>query len=204
MPSVDDQITVGEWFEKDCYTEPDGRKARTSTVKESIGERLNHQVKRILENLEDIDILKRTDPPGSGRYIRHERSGSNFFPPFTEDRREMEFLYKEDRTHLMEDIRAQQSGQEKNPRVVRDGGEKTVGDIASEILKVPISQIEAELLRSEDLIERIALYDEVVSAIAAEDRVNRSGEYGQMGWRNASIKWSLTQTETRRERNQSL
>lgn len=99
--SVADQMTVARWFWKRGITTLQDQVARTSQVSEGTEHRLDHQVRTCLDNLEEIGILVQFDPPGSGRYIRHHRSGENFYDPST---REFVPLLEEDLSRFLDDL----------------------------------------------------------------------------------------------------
>lgn len=205
QPSVDDQFRAVPWFNRHKYTVPDGRKARTSTVKEGIEDRVDHEVRDILDNLEDIDILDMTEPPGTDKYIRHHRTGRNFFPRFDrDDFLAMEELLKEECSHLLEDIREQARDKSEPEVPVADGGKKPIGNVIVEAIEDEIIDIEQWLIGPEDLIDRITRFDRVVDAVENSDQAEKGQEYEGMGWRNVSLKWALSDEDTRRMRNHSL
>lgn len=205
QPSVDDQVRAVPWFNRHKYTVPDGRKARTSTVKEGIKDRVDHKVRDILDNLEDIDILDMTEPPGTDKYIRHHRTGRNFFPRFDrDDFLAMEELLKEERSHLLEDIREQARDKSEPEVPLPDGGEKPIGNVIVEAIEDQIIDIEQWLIGPEDLIDRITRFDRGVDAVENSDQAEKGREYEGMGWRNVSLKWALSEEDTRRMRNHSL
>lgn len=204
QPSVDDQVRAVPWFNRHKYTVPDGRRARTSTVKEGIEDRVDHEVRDILDNLEDIGVLEMTEPPGTDKYIRHHRTERNFFPRFDrDDFLPMEELLKEERSRLLEDIRAQ--ARNKSEEVpLPDGGEKPIGNVIVEAIDDEIIDIEQWLIAPEDLIDRITRFDRAVNAVENSDQAEKGRDYEAMGWRNVSLKWALSEEDTRRMRNHSL
>lgn len=205
QPSVDDQVKAVPWFNRHKYTVPDGRKARTSTVEEGIEYRVDHEVRDILDNLEDIDVLERTDPPGTDKYIRHHRTERNFFPRFDrDDFLAMEELLKEERSRLLGDIHDQARDESEEEVPLPDGGEKPIGKVIVEAIEDEISDIGQWLIAPEDLIDRITRFDKAVTAIENSEQAEKGRDYEAMGWRNVSLKWALSQEDTRRMRNHSF
>lgn len=79
QPSCQDQISVAYWFlDRQIFN---NKPVRTRAVREEIQDQLDHKIRQILDNLEDIGILKQISPPGSGTYIRNHRTGENFYDP---------------------------------------------------------------------------------------------------------------------------
>lgn len=205
QPSVDDQVRAVPWFDRHKYTVPDGREARTSTVEEGIEDRVDHEVRDILDNLEDIDVLERTDPPGTDKYIRHHRTERNFFPSFDrDDFLAMEELLTEERSRLLADIREQSGDKSEEEVPLPDGGENPIGNVIVEAIEAEILDIEQWLLAPEDLIDRITRFDKAVTVVENSEQAEKGRDYEAMGWRNVSLKWALSKEDTRRMRNHSF
>jgi hypothetical protein len=178
--------------------------ARTSQVSDGTEHRLDHQVRTCLDNLEEIEVLVQFDPPGSGRYIRHHRSGENFYDPST---REFVPLLEEDLSRFLDDL----SSRTEPPLQRTDGGDdqgevpsETLRSVARDALDVDEKDVENALTSPDDPIERMILYDSVVKAIKDSDGVSRSRDYDEMGWRNSALRWTLSERAAHLQANQSL
>lgn len=210
--SVDDQIYAFNWFLNRKITVIHERRERTSTVEDALEERCDYQVRRVLDNLEEIEVLVQFDPPGSGRYIRSHRTEENFF-----NIRAREFvpLFKEELSRLLEDLRTQEA---QHVPQVADGGvededpgeEKdddtldTLRTVIADALEVSQQDVEEALTQPTDVIDQMNRYDAAVKAIKASDGVSRRLEYDEMGWRNSALRWSLSERAARIGLNESL
>lgn len=205
--SVDDQIAVSDWFWSHSITVPGDRVARTSQVEEQVDHRLEHQARTCLDNLTEIGVLTQFDPPGSGRYIRHHRTGENFFDP---EAREFVPFLEEELSRFLDDLKSRSTQRLQ----VADGGDdevsedeenpKTLRGIAAKALDSERGEVESELMEPNGPIERMNRFDTVVKAIKESEVVARNGEYDEMGWRNSALRWSLSKRATRMEANQPL
>jgi hypothetical protein len=202
--SVADQVTVAKWFWKRDITTLQDRVARTSQVSEGTEHRLDHQARTCLDNLEEIGILVQFDPPGSGRYIRHHRSGENFYDPST---REFVPLLEEDLSRFLDDL----ASRSEPPLQRADGGDdeaevpsQTLRIVARDALNVDEEDVRSALTSPDDPIERMNRYDSVVNAIKDSDDVSRNRDYDEMGWRNSALRWSLSERAAHLQANQSL
>jgi hypothetical protein len=205
QPSVDDQVKVVPWFNRHGYTVPDEEKARTSTVREGVRSRVDHDVRDILDNLENIGVLELTEPPGTDKYIRHHRTEENFFPGFdAEELREMQELLIEERSRLLEDVREQSSVDQEGKVALPDGGDRPVGEVIAERIEQPVSGIERWLMAPEGLTDQMSRFDTAVKAIDDSDEAKKGRNYEAMGWRSVSLKWALSEADTARMRNHSL
>lgn len=202
--SVADQVTVAKWFWKRDITTLQDRVARTSQVSEGTEHCLDHQVRTCLDNLEEIGVLVQFDPPGSGQYIRHHRSGENFYDPSS---REFVPLLEEDLSRFLDDL-----GSRGEPPLQRaDGGDdvaevppQTLRKVAGDALDVDEEDVESALTSPDDPIERMNRYDSVVKAIKDSDEISRNRDYDEMGWRNSALRWSLSERANHIEANKSL
>jgi hypothetical protein len=205
QPSVDDQVKTVPWFNRHGYTIPDEKKVRTSTVREGVRSRVDYDVRDILDNLEDIGVLELTEPSGTDKYIRHHRTGNNFFPRFdSEELREMQELFDEERSRLIADVRKQSSVDKKGTVMLPDGADRPVGEAITEKIDQPVGDINGWLMTPEKLTDRISRFDTAVKAIDDNDEAVKGRNYEAMGWRSVSLKWALSETDTARMRNHSL
>lgn len=194
--SVDDQVKVAYWFLDRGFTLVVDRVARTSQVRERVGHRIDHTIRTVLDNLEEIGVLVQFDPPGGGSYIRHHRTGENFFDPSSRD---YVPLLEEDLSRLIADLEAQAQLQP----AVADGGEQgqgneeeqpeTLRSVAAEALEVDEPDVEQKLREPSDPIERMNQYDGVVKAIKRSDEVSRGRNYDEMGFRSMALRWTLSE-----------
>ena len=206
MPSCEDQITTARWFLEHNFTEnDDDGDVRTSTVRENIGHRLDHEVPGVLGNLEQVGVLTEISLPGSGGCIRHHRTNEAFFSPSEE--KYVPYL-NEEVSRFLDDMHSQVNPQ---PLAAADGGNdepsksaKTLRSVALEALDEDVSSIEDELTEPGDPFERMLSYDDVIKAIKKSEEVSIEGDYDEMGWRNFATKWTLSRRATRMGRNESL
>lgn len=201
--SVDDQITVARWFLNRDITVVEDQVARTSQVQERVEHRLDHQVRTSLDNLEEIGVLAQFEPPGSGYYIRHHRSGENFYDP---EAGEFVPLLEEELSRFLEDL---SSRTEKRVEVAGGGVDdeeslQTLRAVAADALDVDSIEVEDALTDLDDSIEQMNRFDSVVKAVKESVEVSRGRNYDEMGWRNSALRWSLSERATRMEEHQSL
>jgi len=202
--SVADQVTVAKWFWKRDITTLQDRVARTSQVSDGTEHRLDHKVRTCLDNLEEIGVLIQFDPPGSGQYIRHHRTGENFYDPSSRD---FVPLLEEDLSRFLDDL----ASRTEPPLQRADGGDseaevslETLRCIAGEALDIDEGDVESALISPDDPIERMTRYDSVVKAIKDSDVVSRNRDYDEMGWRNSALRWALSERAAHLQANQSL
>jgi len=193
--SVGDQVTTAHWFRRRDITVNEDRVARTNQVRDHVRHRLDYSVRTVLDNLEEIGVLEKIDPPGSGSFIRHHRSGENFFDPSSRDF--VPYL-QEDMAQFIDDMQTQ----EESVAPIADGGlgdedeketNKTLRSVAADALDVDESAVEEELQEPSDPVERMNRYDKAVKAVKASDAVERNRDYDEMGWRNMALRWTLSQ-----------
>jgi hypothetical protein len=202
--SLDDQVSVARWFWDRNLTVVDDRVVRTSQVEEDVEHRLDHQVRTSLDNLEKIGVLVQFDPPGSGSYIRHHRTETNFYDPSA---RKFVPLLEEELSRFLDDLA---SRPDQTPQVADGGSEEddelssTLRGVAANALGVARQGVESELTDPEDPIERMNRFDTVVKAIKNSEEVSRRRNYDEMGWRNSALRWCLSERAARMEGNQSL
>ncbi|WP_152420535.1 hypothetical protein [Halococcus thailandensis] len=206
MPSCADQITTGYWFlNHNCTVNDDNGEVRTSFVRERVEHRLDHEIRGVLGNLEEIDVLVEVPPPGAGGCIRHHRTDEVFFSPSKEEY--VPYL-DEEVSRFLDDMHAQEETQTlpTPDGGVNDSSEpvKTLRSVAANALNDDASSVEDELTEPSDSFERMLSYDDVVKAIKQSDDVSRDRDYDEMGWRNFALKWTLSQRAVRIERNESL
>lgn len=206
--SVDDQILMARWFLDHRISRLHDRVARTSQVEDHLADQLTYTVRTCLDNLAEIDVLDQLNPPGTGRYIRHHRSETNFFDP--RDRAFVPYL-EEDLSRLISDL-AERS---LTPQLA-DGGEadesdeeagvpkQTIRAIAAETLNVPEDDVEERLTEPDDPIEQMNRYDVVVKAIKNCETVTRERRYDEMGWRNMALRWTLSERATHMSQHHTL
>ena len=205
QPSCEDQILAAYWFFDQGITATSEKNARTSTVEEQIEHRLDHQVRGILDNLEELGVLGQVPRPGSGRYIRNHRTEQNFYDPAS---REFVPLLDEEISRFIEDMQNQDQEQ---LLPTPDGGDseeeepsKTLRTVAASALDINPPTVEDELTGTADPVERMNRYDPVLSAVKRNDDVSRNGDYDEMGWRNMALRWTLTERAVRIEENESI
>lgn len=165
-------------------------------MRERGGHRIDHTVRTVLDNLEEIGVLVQFDPPGGGSYIRQHRTSENFFDPSSRD---FIPLLEEDLSRLLADLDTQEQAQ---PAVANgdeqgnDGDEEqseTLRSIAADALEVDEPAVERELQEPTDPIVRMTQYDGVVKAIKRSDEVSRGRIYDEMGFRSMALRWTLSE-----------
>ncbi|RJT07164.1 hypothetical protein [Halococcus sp. IIIV-5B] len=205
QPSCEDQIFAGYWFFEQGVTDVAEEYARTSAVEDSIGHQLDHTVRDVLDNLEEIGVLRQRSPPGNGIYIRNHRTEENFFDPTNQDF--IDLLTEE----ISRFIRDMQTQEQEEPLPTPDGDESddeessgTLRTIAADALDIEPSIVEEALTNPDDPVDRMNRYDTVLDAVKRSDTVSRNGDYDGMGWRNMALRWTLSKRGVRLEKNESL
>ncbi|MFC6906916.1 hypothetical protein [Halalkalicoccus tibetensis] len=207
--SVDDQVTTASWLYERAYTAPNERQIRRRELKEEIGDRLDHTLKTILDNLLEIGVIEKMTLPGAQAFVLHERTGKSFFG-VQSSQNEIQVLLNEEVSRLLADIREQN----RPPRVsaTADGGtiegdsSVTLREFVADTLDIPPESVESELTAidetNEDLdatFDRMTQFDAVVAAIKDSDEFSRQKNYDQMGWRNRAHRWTLSEQAVRVE-----
>jgi hypothetical protein len=82
-------------------------------------------------------------------------------------------------------------------RIAADGGDDTanpitVRTVAAEALDVDPEDVDEEILGTEDIVDRMEKYDDVVTAIKEHEAVERGRDYDEVGWRNRAHRWGLS------------
>lgn len=213
-----DQLITAYWFYRNDITAVKDRHRRTSAVEEDLGERLDHEVATVLQNLADIGVLDKVEP-STDTFILKERTNEGFFSP---DDEEFPPALYEEISRLVYDLhlregRAGDGGfpgplQPPTTDPVGDGGQIPSDDeegpslrqFVAEWLDIPPVDVEEALIEDDDPVTSMELFDGLVEAIKASDVVERGVDYDQMGWRNRANQWSLSETATHIEENESL
>jgi len=234
LPSSESIVALANWLYANEYFETNDRVVPTSTLKDTLGDRLEYGVDTALDHLEEIDVVAEVSR-GSGQLILHERKNEGFFDP---SNRDMIPLLEEEVSRFLEDLQEQESrtlesedtSDDETPSVA-DGGEpetnsenaeaedideaeasdeEDADDVPTTLRAVAAAALDVDvpiedaLTNPTDHIERIERFDDVVSAIIESDEVSRRREYEPMGWRNTANKWVLTRTAKARKENESL
>lgn len=205
QPSCEDQILTVYWFLNQDITDASEKYTRTRTVEDEIEYRLDHQVRGVLDDLEELGVLRQLPLPGSGKYIRNHRTEKNFYDPGS---REFVPLLDEEIFRFIDDMQIQEKEQ---PPLTPDSGNseeemppKTLRTVAASALNIEPSMVGMKLTGPTDPIERMNRYDTVLSVVKKNDAVSRNGDYDEMGWRNMALRWTLTERAVRMEENESI
>lgn len=215
-----DQVLTAYWFYRNGITVNNDVDRRTAEVKDALEERLDHEVETVLENLAEIGVLEKKEPP-TRVFIQNERTGDAFFSPTDEDFPPN--LYREI-SRLVYDIHLQEGqgdGGAFPQRLSRptltpatDGGDvdpETDNDDSLQLRQFVATELDAEspeveqaLVAPDDTIECMEQFDDLVTAIKKSDEVVRGLDYDQVGWRHRANRWTLSKTAQRVEVNESL
>lgn len=215
---LDDQVQTGYWFWDNDVTEPEDRWKRTTQVEDALEEDLEHGIRRVLQHLVDIEVLE-LKPGGENRYIRNHREEDNYWSP---DQEGCVDAVIEEITRFLLDIRDQE--QSLQPTVADGGSEEdpTLREVAADALDVTPDELVWELtgtiefidevpeadsedqLALDDPVERMNRYDKAVGAVMDHEEVERSRDYGAMGFRNQPNRYTLSGRAAIIEENASL
>lgn len=183
-----------QWFySKDHIASKEGW-PRTSAVEDATEHLVENEVKTILDNLVEIEVLVEYDRAGQ-KYIRNHRTGQNFFAVSAMD---WVPVLDDEIERLLTAIREQQAA-----AAITDGG-PTLREVAEEAVADLTLSLEGELLEQEDDFDRLEVYDGVVNAIDRNDDVEKPDSFGAMGIRNVSNKYALSELATAMLENESL
>lgn len=214
-----DQILVAYWLFRNDVTVVDDEERRTAQLRDGLEERLDHKVERALENLAEIGVVEKFEPP-TRVFIRNERIGDAFFSPGHEDFPPSLF---EEISRLVYDIHLKEGQAEDGsyPRQLRppdiepvaDGGDgskvnsdpdRSLRNFVADELGAPPKNVEEALVDFDDPVPCMEQFAELVEAIKESDEVSRGVEYDRVGWQNRANRWSLSETAKRIEENESL
>lgn len=220
QPSRPDQLITAYWFYRNDITVSDDDDRRTSQVREKLQDRLDHEVAQVLDNLAEIGVLDKREPP-TRVFIQNERTRDAFFTPNDEGFPPNLF---EEISRLVYDLHLREGegergrfpGQLRLPTIapVADGGESGTTmesedtypfrQFIADELEVDPLDVEEALVEPDDPVECMVQFDDLVEAIKESDDVERELEYDQVGWRNRANRWTLSETAKRIEENESL
>ena len=220
QPSSPDQLITAYWFYRNDITILDEDDRRTSQVGESLQDRLDHEVDQVLNNLADIGILKKREPP-TRVFIQNKRTRDAFFTPNDEDFppnlfAEISRLVYDLHLREGEGERGRFPGPLRLPTIapVADGGESgsttetkdtyQFRQFIADDLEVDPFDVEEALVGPDDPVECMVQFDSLIETIKESDEVERKLEYDQVGWRNRANRWTLSATAKRIEENESL
>jgi len=191
MPTAPDQKILHRKLANDGKYASDDEKLRTREVNDKYNHFLDHDTDTILENLEKIDVVTKFDPPGTGTFIRNERTDAMFFTPDEEGFRQ---CLHEEQDRLIEDLEPiDDLASDQVSTTATDGGEVTRREVVAKALEVPEQSVEDALLEPADIIEQMTRFDNAVGAIEDHERVEKDGDYGAMGWRNMANRWAVSE-----------
>jgi len=219
QPSHIDQILVAYWLFRNDVTIDDNEDRRTSQLRDELEDRLDHEVERALENLAEIGVVEKFEPP-TRVFIRNERTGDAFFSPHDEEFPPNLF---EEISRLVYDIHLRERlaengpypGQLHPPEIasIADGGDASAEDsgddqllrsFVADELSVSPEEVEQALVDFDDPIPCMEQFADLIEAIKESDEVTRRVEYDRVGWQNRANRWALSQTAKRVEKNESL
>lgn len=190
-PSVDDQIVVAEWFLRNRFTTIHDGPVRTGTVRAALEDRLQFELRAVLDNLASIEIIIKHDPPGSGLFIVHERSDQVFFDP---DDPTLETHIDEELTRLLD--------------VLTDPPQRQLASvmqrIAADAIDTDVSTLSRALMSPDDPLERMARYDAIYRALDRAPSIDLPSTIGALGWRRTAFLWALSRLATRIALNETL
>ncbi len=187
--SVTDQLRVARWLLEHDVTAAADRTVTTGVVREGVTPEVDAP-KHALEALTSSGTVNRIEPPGSGRFILHERTGSCFFDP-TDPAVEIRL-----RAELGRFIAAMRQADMDGDGVIRA--------VAAATLSVSPSGVERALTGPNDPLERMSRYDDVVQALTNAGAMPDDPDFCAMGWRSMAYRWQLSRHATRAARNRSL
>lgn len=122
----------------------------------------------VVKNLVKVGLVEEITPPGSGRYVYHERLGERLYS-------DIGSAVKEEQSRLIKHINS-------DPQIRK---------VVADALNVQPSNVISRLKQG-DTLAQMSTLDYAVMKIERNQNVNK-GKYGRMGWRRASNKYRLTQ-----------
>jgi len=201
---VEDQIPCAIWFYENDVLDRSDRSKSTSDVREAIGDQFDHQTATVLGKLSEISILEETRA-GGNRFVANERVDEVFFDPSDP---EIPRLIDEEIELFIDALHARD--RPLGIEAAADGGEEEDGLVnalrllAADVLDVPPEYVEEALREPDDPFDRMNQYSRLVTQIKESPNVEHRGEYDEMGWRRAALKYSLSDHAVHLVRNESL
>jgi|APHM01.1.fsa_nt_gi hypothetical protein len=208
--SVESQKTVAEYFLDNGIAEHHGRERRTSEIEDEIGQDIDHDVGLCLKHLEAAEVV--SEHGGNSTYIHHERTDEWFFggpggEKFTR-------LLRTETERLCDDLepvecvdssdRSVEGDDKTDEKTRRTTVAEALSDSGSIDVAPDPSGVEAAFDTTVDDVSRMERLDVAVRAIEEHDEVEKTDEYGRMGWRNAANKWAMTEEWYKQATNHSL
>lgn len=187
--SVAEQLRVARWLLEHDVTATADRTVTTGVVREGVTPEVGAP-KDALEALTSSGTVNRIDPPGTGRFILHERTGSCFFDPTDPA---VEPRLRSELGRFIDTMRHDDLD-----------GDGVIRAVAAATLSVPQSGVERALREPSDPMERVSRYDDVVQALTHAGAMPDDPDFCAMGWRSMAYRWQLSRHATRVARNRSL
>ncbi|WP_435143790.1 hypothetical protein [Halobaculum sp. P14] len=196
VDSLESHRRVADWFVDHGHEFGVNRNSwpRTSTIEEETDHLRDTGVYTVLSNLTEIDLLAINKGADTG-YVMNHRTVEQFH-----EIREREWV------PVLDDEIDRFLGSvspERGVGVATDGG-PTPAAIALDAVDQDGASVARVLTNEDSDFERLKLYDTMVAAIQDSDEVEKTEEYGAMGFRSRPNKYALSEVATRVAKNSSL
>lgn len=195
--SVDDQIAVAKGL-YEAGIGPDSDGIKRSEIAERLDVDLDYTVSTVLEHLVEIEVIKKTAPPGPDVFVISERIDEIVNGNVAEEAREnVDALI----AHMDDELQSiefdEESVELEGPRVsarapsvaLADGAGRTVRSILAETFPVDPEEV-ADYLRTGDPVDRL---NEAVDVIEASEEVSKSQDYGRIVFVRPAYRYRLTE-----------
>lgn len=186
QPSVEDQIHLAHFLREHDVT-PTGNELKQKEIAELLDEHdveLDHSLKTVLDNLEDIDIIESFYPHDGNKWFPiSERLDEIVFENFEE-------VVKTDQRRFIRYMQAQDPGEDAESGAVADGG-PTVRTVVANKADVMPENVE-EHLRKGDINEQRRKLKEAIDIVEWHEAVENGDDYGRVVWRHMAYRYQLT------------
>jgi hypothetical protein len=158
----------------------EGRKLKMSELEEQAQEEIDpdYNVRTMVHNLRDIEVVGREQPPGPDKYVISERLDDVI-------NGEVDAVKSQDIGALIDHVN--ESDADDSASAVADGG-PTARTVVANALGVAPDAVETYLKRG----DQIAKLNDAVKAIEDSDSVTKKDSYGRIRFVNAAYEYYLT------------
>lgn len=182
-PSVDDQINLAKLlYEWGVTPGQERRRAEIAELLEDHNEELDHTLRTVLDNLEEIDVVESFYPHDGNRWFPiSERLDEVVLGKFEE-------VVKTDQRRF---IRHMDSGHDgSDSRAAADGGVSIRTVLAGHFDVMP-ENVET-VLRQGDINEQRDTLNEAIWVVDQHDELENGDNYGRVVWRHMALRYQLT------------
>jgi len=185
-PSVDDQVRVPPvlWDESVTPAGQEQKRKQIAELLEENGVELDHSLKTVLDNLEELDIVESFHPHDGARWFPiSERLDDIIFGEYEE-------MVETEQGRFIRHMQADDPGGDTDSPAVADGG-VTVRSVLADHFDVMPENVEDHLRRGTVNEQRRKL-KVAIDIVDWHDAVENGDDYDRIVWRHMALRYQLT------------